>query len=318
MDISIVVPLFNEEGVVHELHNRLSKVLNSLDKKYEIIFIDDGSSDNTYDKILEIDDIHLKVVKLRSNYGQTLALAAGIDEATGDIIIAMDGDLQHAPEDIPKFVEKIDEGWDIVSGWRKERKDNLIMRKIPSRIANWLMKLLSGINIHDFGTTFKAYKKHVIKSVKLYGQFHRFIPVIASSKLKLKITEIPIQNIKRPVGQSNYGISRTFTVFFDLIRLKFLTTYLSRPLQIFGTLGLLSGFLGFCITCYLVYLKYFYGLGLFSHRGPLFVFSLVLMVVGLLLLMLGLLGELVVKVFYELNKDKSYLVEKIFTSKQEQ
>ena len=219
IDVSIIAPLYNEAGVLRELHQRLKTVLDGTGRRYEIVFVDDCSTDDTYAIAQEIaaGDRNVKVIKLRANFGQTGGLAAGIDHASGEILIPMDGDLQHAPEDIPAFLAKIDEGWDIVSGWRKKRVDGLILRRIPSMIANRLMKLLSGIDLHDFGTTFKAYRRDVLEHVRLYGQFHRFMPVLCRAVMKVKITEIPIQNIVRPVGKSNYGIGRTFTVLFDLI-----------------------------------------------------------------------------------------------------
>src|SRR3954467_8470651 len=225
-------------------------------ESFEIVLVDDGSSDHTFAMLREIAavDSRIIVVKLRRNFGQTAGLAAGFDHARGEYIIAMDGDLQHDPADIPIFLEKIAEGYDIVSGWRKRRIDNFWMRRIPSRIANWLMAKLSGVDIHDFGTTYKAYRADIIKQIPLYGELHRFIPALASW-LGASIVEIPIKNINRERGASHYGISRTFRVFFDLITIRFLLRYLSRPLHFFGTLGAVGILVGSGIATWLAVVK---------------------------------------------------------------
>jgi glycosyltransferase involved in cell wall biosynthesis len=224
-EISIVVPFFNEESNIPELYARLKAVLDPLGRTYELVFIDDGSRDGSAELLR---DIHAKdpavlVIRLRRNFGQTPALQAGFDFARGDVVIAMDGDLQHAPEDIPLFMEQIDAGADIVSGWRKRRVDNFLLRRLPSKAANWMMKKLSGVAIHDFGTTFKAYKREAIKDLRLYGQLHRFIPALISGH-GAKIAEIPIQNIVRKKGKSNYGLGRVRRVFFDLMTVKFIVS----------------------------------------------------------------------------------------------
>jgi hypothetical protein len=225
----------------------------------------------------------------------------------------MDGDLQHLPEDIPKFIDKINEGYDIVSGWRENRKDPYMSRKLPSKIANWLMAKMSGIDLHDFGTTFKAYRKEIIKDIRLYGQFHRFIPVLAS-RMKASVVEIPIVNVRQAHRKSHYNITRTFTVLFDLIRINFFNKYLSRPLQVFGTFGLLLGFIGVCINAYLIYMKYMYGLGLMTYRAPLFVLGIILVILAFLFVFLGLLGEMLFKLFHDLNPRKIYSIKEIYSS----
>ncbi len=312
-EISIVVPLYQEEGVVQELYNRLTATMQALGRTYEIIFVDDGSADGTYaiaEKIALRDPI-LKLVKLRSNFGQTAGIAAGIDHASGEIIIPMDGDLQHMPEDIPLFLQKIDEGYDVVSGWRKKRVDGLFLRKIPSKIANRLMRYLSGIELNDFGTTFKAYRRDVIEHVRLYGQFHRFIPVLCRGVLKVKICEIPIQNIVRPVGQSNYGIWRAFTVFFDLIRLKFLLSFTQRPLQMFGTAAI-ALFLAACsIFAYVAFERFVMGNTLATLGSAIFVLAVSLVLASIQLMGVGLLAELVVKLHFEGHKRRPYVVQSI-------
>jgi glycosyltransferase involved in cell wall biosynthesis len=312
-EISIVIPMYNEDQVVDELYTRLKKVIVRMGRSYEIVFVEDGSKDQTFRKLLEIQekDPLVKVVKLRANFGQTAALAAGFDQATGNILLAMDGDLQHFPEDIPKFILKIDEGYDIASGWREDRKDPFLSRRLPSKIANWLMAKLSGIMLHDFGTTFKAYRREIIKSIHLYGQFHRFIPVLVSS-LKPKIVEIPIQNVRQQNRKSHYNITRTFTVFFDIFRLNFLNKYLSRPLQVFGSLGILLNLLGVGIFLYLVYMKYVHSLGLMNYRAPLFIVSIFIILIGTMFIVLGLLGEMIFKLIHDFNPRQVYAIERIY------
>src|ERR1700736_6842937 len=243
--LSIVIPIHNEEHSILPLYDRLTAVLVGIRRPYEILFIDDSSSDKSYELLANLvqTDPHLKVLRLRRNFGQTAALSAGFHEARGKVIIAMDGDLQHAPEDIPALLSKIDEGFDIASGWRKERVDNPITRKIPSRIANWLMSRASGLDLRDFGTTFKAYRAEVLKDVHLYGELHRFIPALASF-YGARVAEVPIRNTPRATGDSHYGIGRTFRVLFDILTIKFLLKYFTRPMHFFGALGLIGLTLG--------------------------------------------------------------------------
>src|SRR5262249_29188020 len=221
--LSVVVPLFNEAATLEELHRRLTAVLFTIGLPPEIIYVDDGSTDGTGEVLDDIAarDPHVRLIPLARNYGQTAALAAGFDAATGDVVVAMDGDLQHQPEEIPKLLAKLYEGYDIVSGWREQRVDNLWTRRLPSRAANWLMSKLSGVALHDFGTTFKAYRAPVIKRIRLYGDLHRFIPALASWG-GARIAEVPIQNIPRPQNQSHYGLARTWRVAADLITVRFL------------------------------------------------------------------------------------------------
>jgi glycosyltransferase involved in cell wall biosynthesis len=237
--LSIVIPIHNEEPSLLRLYDRLTAVLEPLRQAYEILFIDDASSDGSFELLANLveTDGHLKVVRLRRNFGQSAALSAGFHEAKGDVVIAMDGDLQHAPEDIPALLAKIDEGYDIASGWRKERVDNPLTRKVPSRIANWLMAKASGIELRDFGTTFKAYRAEVLKDVNLYGELHRFIPALASF-YGARVAEVPIHNTARSAGDSHYGIGRTFRVMFDILTIRFLLKYFTRPMHFFGSLGL--------------------------------------------------------------------------------
>ena len=225
---------------------------------FELVLVDDGSSDRTYKLLEEIAavDSRVLVVKLRRNFGQTSALAAGFDHASGEFILAMDGDLQHDPNDIPAFLEKLDEGYDVVSGWRKVRIDNFMLRRVPSACANWLMARLSGVPIHDFGTTFKAYRREVIQNIPLYGEMHRFIPALASW-YGASICEIPIRNVNRERGKSHYGLGRTFRVFFDLMTIRFLLKYMSRPLHFFGGFGVLGMLVGSGMAAILLGMKIF-------------------------------------------------------------
>src|SRR2546423_7510462 len=282
---SIVVPFHNEQENVTVLYDRLKGVMEAYSESFELVFVDDGSTDLTFHLLSEIAaiDSRVTVIKLRRNFGQTSALAAGFDHASGEYIIAMDGDLQHDPNDIPVFLEKIGEGYDIVSGWRKERIDNFVMRRFPSRCANWLMAKLSGVDIHDFGTTFKAYRREIINQVPLYGELHRFIPALASW-YGASICEIPIRNVNRERGASHYGISRTFRVFFDLITIRFLLKYLGRPLHFFGTVGLMGVFGGIGVATGLLVEKFVHQPLVMMHHGPMRCFAAVLIVAGVQLL----------------------------------
>src|SRR5215469_896870 len=293
---SIVIPLHNEQENVTDLYDRLKAVMEMNGESFEMVLVDDGSSDDTFQLLREIAgvDSRVTVVRLRRNFGQTSALAAGFDHARGEYIIAMDGDLQHDPADIPLFLEKIGEGHDIVSGWRKQRIDNLWLRRIPSRCANWLMAKLSGVDIHDFGTTFKAYRREILEQVPLYGELHRFIPALASWH-GASIIEVPIRNVNRERGLSHYGISRTFRVFFDLITIRFLLRYLSRPLHFFGSLGMISIFGGSAVSLWLVFEKLLRHSDLLIQHGPLMIFAAVLFLAGLNMLAVGLLGEMQVR-----------------------
>jgi glycosyltransferase involved in cell wall biosynthesis len=307
--VSIVVPFHNEEDNVTELYNQLHAVMQGTHRTYQFVFVDDGSTDLTYKllKELALIDPAVTVVKLRRNFGQTPALAAGFAHSTGEYVIAMDGDLQHDPNDIPLFLEKLAEGYDIVSGWRKHRIDNLWLRKIPSRCANWLMAKLSGVNIHDFGTTFKAYRGEVLHQLPLYGEMHRFIPALASW-YGASVCEIPIHNSHRKHGVSHYNLSRTFRVLFDLMTIRFLLRYMSRPLHFFGRLGLMNVTAGSLITFGLLASKVIFGTPVLQEHGLLIIFAAVLMLVGLQLVALGLIGELEVWQYFNPAERKPYSV----------
>src|SRR4030095_9693601 len=316
---SIVVPLHNEQENVTDLYDRLKAVMEANGESFEIVLVDDGSIDRTFTLLREIAavDSRVTVVKLRRNFGQTAGLAAGFDHARGEYIIAMDGDLQHDPADIPIFLEKVAEGYDIVSGWRKNRIDNFWMRRIPSRIANWLMAKLSGVDIHDFGTTFKAYRREILEQVPLYGELHRFIPALASWH-GASICEVPIRNVNRERGVSHYGISRTFRVFFDLITIRFLLKYLARPLHFFGTVGMIGIVTSFCIAAWLLWGKVIHDVSIMGNHAPLMTFAVLLFQAGLTMLAFGLLGEMQVRHYHEPARRAPYSVERILRAQSEE
>src|SRR4051794_35433597 len=298
--LSIVIPVHNEEPSLLPLYDRLTAVMEIVQKPYEILFVDDASTDRSFELLANLveTDERLKVIRLRRNFGQTAALSAGFHEAQGDVVIAMDGDLQHAPEDIPALLRKIDEGFDIASGWRKERVDNPITRKIPSRIANWLMSKASGIDLRDFGTTFKAYRAEVLKDVHLYGELHRFIPALASF-YGARVAEVPIQNTPRIAGASHYGLSRTFRVLFDILTIRFLLKYFTRPMHFFGTIGLLGTVSGTVMLGYCLMVKLFWRLDIIQEHGPLMIAGALLLLAGLMMFSTGLIGELVMRTYFE-------------------
>jgi glycosyltransferase involved in cell wall biosynthesis len=309
---SIVVPFYNEQENVSPLYMKLTEVMEAIGEPYELVFVDDGSRDNTFKVLSDIHehDHHVTLVRLRRNFGQTAGLKAGFDFAHGEIIISMDGDLQHDPEEIPRFLEKIEEGYDLVSGWRHERRDHWLMRRIPSRVANWMMAKLSGIELHDFGTTFKAYRREIIQEIQLYGELHRFIPALASS-MGARIAEVPIVNLERKNGKSNYGIGRTIRVFLDLIIVKFLLDYSTRPLQFFGLLGMGGVGLGFGVAGFLVYEKFHQHMPIMTEHGPLMLLAVALLVSGMQFISIGLLGEIMARTYYESQNKPIYAVREV-------
>ena len=306
--ISIVVPFYNEEDNIVELYEQLTRVLEGLDVSYELIFIDDGSTDRSHDLLLKLfeSDKTIKVIRLRKNFGQTAALQAGFDHARGEIIISMDGDLQHDPNDIPRLLAPLDEGFDIVSGWRKERKDHFLLRRFPSWVANRIMRLLSGVKIHDFGTTFKAYRRDVLEGIRLYGELHRFIPALIS-RTGVKITEVPIKNVVRQKGKSKYGLSRIRRVLFDLITVKFIISFIDRPLQFFGLIGLILGGIGFTIALILTVGFYFFEWSIRDNLGNL-ILGVFLMILGLQFVMTGLLAEIISRIYFTTHEMRIYSV----------
>jgi len=307
VDISLVIPVYNEEENLKLLYQKLKETLEPLGKEREIIFVDDGSQDNS-PKILDQlarKDPHVKVIHFRRNFGQTAALAAGFDLAQGEIVVTLDADLQNDPADIPKLLGKMEEGYDVVSGWRKDRKDPYLSRILPSTMANWLISKVTGVKLHDYGCTLKAYRQEVVKELNLYGELHRFLPALASW-MGVRIAEIPVTHHPRRFGKSKYGISRTFRVILDLILVQFLLRYSTRPIRIFGGAGLISFVLGLLLGCYLSIIKI-----LFRHpigNRPLLILSVLLIILGIQLLSLGILGEFLTRIYYEGQNKKPYVI----------
>jgi glycosyltransferase involved in cell wall biosynthesis len=315
---SIVVPFYNEQENIPPLYMKLTEVMDGVGEPYELVFVDDGSKDDTFKVLSEIyeHDRRVNLVRLRRNFGQTAGLKAGFDFARGEVIISLDGDLQHDPEEIPRFLEKIEEGYDLVSGWRHQRKDHWLMRQLPSRIANWMMAKLSGLDLHDFGTTFKAYRREIIQEIQLYGELHRFIPALASST-GARIAEVPIENLERKSGKSNYGIGRTIRVFLDLIIVKFLLDYSTRPLQFFGLLGIGGTGLGSLIGCFLVYEKFYLHLPIMTTHGPLMLLAVALFISGAQFISMGLLGEIIARTYYESQNKPIYALREVKSHRKE-
>jgi glycosyltransferase involved in cell wall biosynthesis len=309
MTLSVVIPLYNEDENVQMLFERLKGTLDHLKKEYEIIFVDDGSTDRTLSILEEIQakDKTVVVLSLRRNFGQTAAFAAGFDFARGDVIVTMDGDLQNDPADIPKLLELIKDN-DLVSGWRKKRKDPFFTRRLPSIMANWLISNVTGVKLHDYGCSLKAYRREVIKNLKLYGEMHRFIPAVASW-YGVRIAEVETIHHQRLRGKSKYGISRTIKVVLDLITVKFLQSFSTKPIQFFGPVGIISGFLGFLISLYLAIDKLFFGRDIGGR--PLLLLGALLIIVGIQLIGMGLLGEMLVRVYHESQRKPIYVIKKI-------
>jgi len=310
IDLSIVIPLYNEEGNVNELYQELKAVLQKEDLSYEILFINDGSTDRTGELVQEISsrDPAVVIVNFRRNFGQTAAMSAGFDYAVGDIIITMDGDLQNDPADIPKFLEKIKEGHDVVTGWRHKRQDPFLNRRLPSMIANWVISSITGVKLHDYGCTLKAFKKEVADNINLYGEMHRFIPAIASG-MGISIAEVKVNHQPRQHGSSKYGISRTFRVILDLITVKFLLSYSTRPIHIFGLIGMVSFCLGTLIAVVLVLQRQIYNMPLADR--PLFLLAILLVFIGIQFVTFGLISELQVRTYHESQKKPIYYVKEI-------
>jgi glycosyltransferase involved in cell wall biosynthesis len=309
---SVVIPLHNEQATLSELYRRVRATMEALEEEWELVLVDDGSSDGTSELLdaLYQEDPRVVVVHLRRNYGQTPALVAGFDHARGEYVVAMDGDLQHAPEEIPNFLEKIEEGYDLVSGWRTSRSDALLTRKLPSRAANWLMARISGLQLHDFGTTFKAYRREVLNDLHLYGELHRFVPALSLLN-GARIVEIPIRDMGRDKGKSHYGLSRTFRVMFDLLTVGFLLRYMTRPLHFFGKLFLGCSGLSFLIGIFLAFRKIFEGIHISQVHGPLMLLGAALMLAGVQFLAIGLLGEILVRIYFEAQNKKIYAVRRL-------
>ncbi len=310
MYISVIIPVYNEEASLKPLYAKLKKTLEEINRPYEIIFIDDGSKDNSWEilKHLREQDKDIKLIRFTCNFGQTAAITAGFEHTEGEIIIGMDADLQNEPADIPYFLAKIEEGYDLVSGWRRHRQDALITRKVPSWIANWLIGKITGVKLHDYGCSLKAYRNWVVKNIHLYGEMHRFIPALAKW-CGAQITEIEVRHYPRRFGQAKYGLSRTLKVILDLITVKFLLSYSTKPLHFFGLPGTISFLAGFFICSYLSVLKFFYDVQL-SQR-PLLLLGVLLIFIGIQFISLGLLAELVIRIYHEAQKRPIYVIKEI-------
>lgn len=313
IDISVVIPIFEEQDNLCRLHDEITQAMKSdkcRDKTYEIIFIDDGSSDGSFEELkkLSSSDECVKIIRFRRNFGQTAALSAGFEHAKGDIIIAMDGDLQNDPADIPALLEKLEEGFDIVSGWRKSRQDKAVTRRLPSQIANWLIRKITFVNIHDFGCTLKAYRQEILRETKLYGEMHRFIPAIAKWS-GARVTEIEVNHRARVAGKAKYGLSRTYKVILDLITVKFLGSYSTKPLYIFGRWGFISAILSVLMFFVVLYQKVSHDFSM--NRNPLLVLAAMFFTASIQFIMMGLLAELQVRTYHESQNRPTYVIKEI-------
>jgi glycosyltransferase involved in cell wall biosynthesis len=307
VDLSIIVPIYNEEENIADLHAGIGAALAGLPLEYEVILVDDGSMDNSFPILKEIarQDKKVKVIRLRRNFGQTAAMAAGFDASAGRVLVPMDGDLQNDPADIPRLMEKIREGYDVVSGWRKERMDAFLNRRLPSVMANYFISLMTGIKLHDYGCTLKAYRREVIEGINLYGEMHRFVPALAS-QVGARMAEIPVNHRQRLHGKSKYGISRTMRVMLDLLTVKFLLSYSTKPIQLFGKWGIYTLAAGFLSGGATLYMKFFEHMSM--NRNPLFILTAFLLFMGIQFIVLGLLGEVNARTYYEAQGKPIYVV----------
>jgi len=307
VDLSIVVPIYNEEECITVLYERVTSALANTALVYELLLVDDGSSDRSFLllKDIALQDQRVKVIRFRRNFGQTAAMAAGFDAASGRVVVPMDGDLQNDPTDIPKLLAKIDEGFDVVSGWRKDRQDRFINRKLPSMIANGLISRFTGVHLHDYGCTLKAYRREVLDGINLYGEMHRFVPALAS-QVGAKVTELPVKHHPRLFGTSKYGISRTVRVVLDLMTVKFLLSYSTKPIQLFGKWGIYTLFAGFLSGLATLYMKLFEHMSM--NRNPVWILTIFLFFMGIQFIVLGLLGELNARTYYEAQGKPIYVV----------
>jgi len=316
MELSIIIPIFNEEQNLRPLHAQLKEVVEGLGISYEIIAVDDGSSDRSFAILKELHehDKYLKVLRFRRHFGQTAAFAAGFDHSQGKVVITMDADLQNDPVDIPLLLDKVKEGYDIVSGWRVDRQDPFLSRRLPSMLANWLISQVTGVHLHDYGCSLKAYRREVVKGVHLYGELHRFIPALGSW-MGVSVAEVPVRHHPRRFGTSKYGVSRTIPVILDLLTVRFLLSYSTRPIRIFGGLGLLASAIGFTLGVYLTFVKMVMGKDIGNR--PLLLLAVLLILVGVQLVGMGLLGELVVRAYYEAQGKPIYALREVLSTADE-
>lgn len=306
-ELSVFLPVYNEEPNLPLLHSRLDQALSKLSRTAEIIYVDDGSTDGSLEVLRQIatTDPRVHVLALRRNYGQTAAMAAGIDAARGKVLIPMDADLQNDPADIVRLLEKLDEGYDVVSGWRRNRQDKLITRKIPSMIANKLISWIGGVPLHDYGCSLKAYRRESLEDVRLYGEMHRFIPIYASWA-GARVSEIPVEHHARKMGKSKYGLSRTLKVIFDLMTIKFMASYQTKPIYVFGSFGMLAFTVSLLSGLYAVFLKLFHKADFV--QTPLPILAVVMFAVGIQFLLMGLLAEMLVRTYHESQAKSIYSV----------
>ncbi len=311
--VSFVIPIYNEEGSLPELRRQLVAAGEKLGETFEIILIDDGSTDGSFPalKKMQAEDPRIKVIRLRKNFGQTAALSAGFDYARGEIVITLDADLQNDPADAAILVSKLREGYDIVSGWRQKRKDKFLTKRLPSKMANWLISRITRVRLRDYGCTLKAYRRDVLRSIKLYGEMHRFIPAIAS-QIGVAIAEVPVNHRPRLYGESKYKLTKSVRVFLDLLTVKFLLSYSTRPLQIFGLFGLISGGVGGVLALVLSYQRLFLKQSIANR--PLLLLAILLMVIGFQFVSMGLLGEIMVRTYHEAVEKHIYAVREVLDS----
>jgi glycosyltransferase involved in cell wall biosynthesis len=317
VELSIVVPVFNEQESLLGLYEQIKGTLEG-GHSFEVIFVDDGSTDDSFKILSEIHEKakNVKVVRLRKNFGQTAALSAGFEHSCGRVIIPMDADGQNDPADIPRLLAKLEEGYDIVSGWRRKRQDNVLTRTIPSRVANWLVAKITGVKLHDFGCTLKAYRAVSLSEIKLYGEMHRFIPALASWGGE-KVAEIEVNHRPRTKGVTKYGLSRTFKVILDLITIKFLASFSTKPIYVFGGLGVLSGIGAIVSGLAVLYYKFISEEGLSMNRNPLLVLSMMLITASIQFVLMGLLAEILVRTYHESQDRPIYTIEKILGPERE-
>lgn len=306
-NLSVVMPLYNEGENVRRVYDRLKPVVSKMDKPYEIILVDDGSRDDTFARMRSIcaEDHSVRAIQFRRNFGQTAAMAAGIDHARGKVIVTMDGDLQNDPRDIPLLLDKIEEGYDIVSGWRADRKEPFLTRRLPSILANKLISIVSGCRLHDYGCTLKAYRSEVISKIGLYGELHRFIPALATG-VGASVAEVKVRHYPRTRGVSKYGLTRTFRVILDLLTVKFFLSFATRPMQIFGLIGFSSTFAGLVLLAYLTYVKFALRHGIAGR--PLLFISMLLILAGFQFITMGLLGEMLTRTHHEVANKTIYKI----------
>ncbi|MEM6255594.1 MAG: glycosyltransferase family 2 protein [Cyanobacteria bacterium P01_D01_bin.156] len=313
-ELSVVVPIYNEYESIPLLVEKITRVAQSMQLPYELICVDDGSTDGSGDLLKEVakDRHDLRVILLRRNYGQTPAMAAGFNYARGQVIVTLDGDLQNEPEDIATVYHKLHEGYDLVSGWRKHRQDNAVTRLLPSKIANWLIARVTGVRLHDYGCSLKAYSADVVKDMNLYGELHRFLPALAYIE-GARISEVPVRHHARQFGQSKYGLGRTFRVALDLLTIYFMKTFLTRPMHVFGPFGAISIFSGLVLSIYLAFIKFILNADIGNR--PLLLLAVVLFISGIQLLSVGLLAELMMRTYHESQKRPIYRVREVIGGK---